>query len=94
MTNIIELKNGEKLELQGYVAYIRCDQEPHKFSYRNENGELITVRVRSHRYGHFLTLEDAEKEKEKWNEITSREGYEAEEVTIREYYDWFYEDEE
>ena len=38
MTNIIELKNGEKLELQGYVAYIRCDQEPHKFSYRNENG--------------------------------------------------------
>jgi hypothetical protein len=49
--------------------------------------------VRSHRYGHFNTLDDAEKEKEKWEEITSREGYEPEKVTITEYYDWYYEDE-
>ena len=93
MSKVIELENGEKLELQGYVAYIQCDQEPHKFSYRDETGELITVRVRSHHYGHFNTLDDAEKEKEKWEEITSREGYEPEKVTITEYYDWYYEDE-
>ena len=88
MNNIIELKNREKLESQGYVAFIRCDQEPHKFSYLDENGELITVRVRPHRYGHFLTLEDAEKEKEKWKNLD-----ETEIVTIEEYFDWYYEDE-
>jgi hypothetical protein len=87
MSKIIELKNGDKLESQGYAVYIQNNQEPHKFSYRNETGELKTVHVRPHRYGFESTLEKAQETKEKWESLD-----ESESVTVEECYDYYYED--